>query len=78
MGYRLLHQDEQVQIVTFEPSLMQAAFALYESRPDKGWGLTDCLSFVVMEQDGLTDALTADHHFEQAGFRALMLEDPPS
>ncbi len=41
-------------------------------RPDKDWSLTDCISFVVMEEHGITDALTGDHHFEQAGFRALL------
>jgi predicted nucleic acid-binding protein len=76
-SYRLLHHDKQVEVVPFKPSQMQAAFALYESRPDKGWGLTDCLSFVVMQQRGLTDALTTDHDFVQAGFRALLLQDPP-
>jgi predicted nucleic acid-binding protein len=44
----------------------------YESRPDKAWSLTDCISFVVMNQHGLTEALTGDHHFEQAGFTALL------
>jgi len=47
---------------------------LYSERPDKEWGLTDCVSFVVMEAHGIRDALTADEHFEQAGFRALMHE----
>ena len=50
------------------------AFALYREREDKEWGLTDCLSFVVMNERGLTDALTADDHFRQAGFRALLRE----
>jgi predicted nucleic acid-binding protein len=45
---------------------MKALFA------DKEWGLTDCISFVVMQEQGLTDALTADHHFEQAGFTILL------
>ena len=44
----------------------------YERRPDKDWSLTDCLSFLLMEERGITEALTADHHFEQAGFRALL------
>jgi len=42
------------------------------ARRDKPWSLTDCISFVVMEQLGLVDALSADHHFEQAGFNILM------
>ncbi len=44
---------------------------LYSRRLDKAWSLTDCISFVVMAQRGLHDALTGDRHFEQAGFRAL-------
>jgi predicted nucleic acid-binding protein len=43
-------------------------------RPDKTWGFTDCISFVVMREEGLTDAVTADVHFVQAGFRALLRE----
>jgi predicted nucleic acid-binding protein len=45
---------------------------LYDERADKEWGLTDCLSFVVMSDQSLTDAMTPDRHFIQAGFRALM------
>ena len=46
--------------------------ALFAQRPDKEWSLTDCISFVVMREHGLSDALTADHHFEQAGFVPLL------
>ena len=45
---------------------------LYRGRPDKEWSLTDCISFVVMRERGLTEALTSDHHFEQAGFSRLL------
>jgi uncharacterized protein len=45
---------------------------LYHRRPDKQWSMTDCISFNLMQREGMTDALTADHHFEQAGFRILL------
>lgn len=48
---------------------------MYSLHTDKTWGLVDCISFVVMQERGITDALTADRHFQQAGFRALLLED---
>jgi uncharacterized protein len=47
---------------------------IYNSRSDKDWGLTDCTSFVVMSERNLTEALTTDSHFQQAGFRALLIE----
>lgn len=50
---------------------------LYESRPDKSWSLTDCISFAVMREFGLSEALTGDRHFEQAGFTALLRQDLP-
>jgi predicted nucleic acid-binding protein len=50
------------------------ALVLYQSHSDKNWGLIDCISFVVMRQHNLSNAVTGDRHFIQAGFRALMLE----
>ena len=52
--------------------LFERGVRLYLERPDKDWSLTDCISFVVIEDHGITEALTADHHFEQAGFIALL------
>lgn len=69
-----IENDPNVDVVPLSEPLYQEALELYRRRPDKEWGLTDCLSFVVMRQRGLTDALTADDHFRQAGFRALLLE----
>ena len=46
---------------------------LFEARADKEWSLTDCISFVVMTEQRIADALTTDHHFIQAGFNALLL-----
>jgi len=69
-----LHADPSIVIVSLSASLYQRAFQLFEERSDKEWGMTDCLSFVVMEERSVHEALTADHHFRQAGFRALLLE----
>jgi len=76
-GYRRCHEDPQLEVTGFAPHLIESAMGLYQERHDKEWSLTDCLSFVVMEDRQLTDALTTDRHFEQAGFRALLLTDPP-
>ena len=75
-GYRRAHADSSVEVVAFEPELNGAAVELYRSRSDKDWSLTDCLSFVIMKQRRLHEALTTDHHFEQAGLKALMLSPP--
>lgn len=75
-GYRRVHGDSRVEVVSFDPELNGAAADLYRSRGDKDWSLTDCLSFVVMERRRFTEALTTDHHFEQAGLKALMLSPP--
>lgn len=57
---------------SLDDELLACGMALYGRRSDKEWSLTDCISFVVMEQEGLTQALSGDHHFEQAGFVALL------
>jgi predicted nucleic acid-binding protein len=63
-----------IEIVAADRPLLLRGLDLYARRPDKSWSLTDGISFVVMAERGLTEALTGDHHFEQAGFRALMRE----
>ena len=63
--------DPLFDVVGYVPTVYQAGFDLFANRPDKAWSLTDCISFHVMSTRGLSEALTADHHFEQAGFRAV-------
>ena len=70
--YDLLHLKSQVQIIPATRQLIEQGLALYRSRPDKGWSLTDCISFSAMNEEGLRDALTGDRHFEQAGFTVLL------
>jgi hypothetical protein len=64
--------DPLIEIIERTPELYQAAFNLFAQRMDKEWSLTDCLSFVLMRQRGLTEALISDEHFQQAGFKALL------
>ena len=67
-----IREDARVEVVPQTRRLFQAALDLYRKRPDKGWSLTDCASFVIMTEHKLTDALTHDGHFEQNGFTALL------
>ena len=69
-----LRKEAGFRIVPLTETLLQEAIALYSERGDKNWGLTDCVSFVLMRQEGVVEALTADVHFRQAGFRALLLD----
>ena len=69
-----LQHDANVEIVSLSGPLLQKALTLYAERLDKEWGFTDCVSFVVMEERGIRDALTADEHFKQAGFRPPLRE----
>lgn len=68
--------DARIEVVPFQAELMVSAIELYRGRPDKNWSLTDCVSFLIMERRGLTEALTTDHDFEQAGLKAMMLYLP--
>lgn len=61
-----------VQIIHIDEAIDAGAWNLCKSRPDKAWSLVDCSSFVVMQLLGLTEALTTDQHFEQAGFIRLL------
>ena len=67
-----IRTDPDVVVVPPDAELFEQGLELYRRRPDKDWSLTDCISFVVMQRENITDALTGDHHFEQAGFRALL------
>ncbi len=67
-----LQADPACTIVPPTQTLFDQGVELYAERPDNGWSLTDCISFVVMRKHGITQGPTGDHHFEQAGFTALL------
>jgi uncharacterized protein len=70
--FRILQEQPELNIIPASRSLLHAGLNLYENRPDKSWSLTDCISFVVMQREGITDALTGNKHSEQAGFVVLL------
>ena len=61
-----------IKIVHIDESLDEKAWQLLANRLDKEWSLVDAVSFILMKERGITEALTADHHFEQAGFVRLL------
>ena len=66
--YEGLVSDLATKIVAASDELWEQGRLLYGARHDKDWSLTDCISFVLMEREKIVEALTADRHFEQAGF----------
>jgi uncharacterized protein len=71
----MIEADPTIEIIPLSEELYKQAVILYSARPDKEWGLVDCISFVVMQERGIVDALTSDEHFQQAGFRVLLRID---
>jgi predicted nucleic acid-binding protein len=68
-----IRSNPNAEIVPMTSSAFRQAVERYRSRADKTWGLTDCASFLIMEENGITEALSADRDFQQAGFKALLL-----
>ena len=75
---RNLRNDPLTTILPASSDYFDRGVELFAARPDKEWSLTDCISFEVMTELELTDALTADQHFEQAGFRPLLKPEATS
>jgi uncharacterized protein len=73
-----LNHDELIELFTTiipaSSDLFHEALDLYAKRPDQSWSLVDCTNFVVMSQFKIQEALTADRHFTQAGFQALLVQ----
>jgi predicted nucleic acid-binding protein len=69
-----LKGNQSVEVIEASSTLFRRGLELYHARADKEWSLTDCTSFEVMEEFGLTEAVMGDRHYEQAGYRALLLQ----
>jgi predicted nucleic acid-binding protein len=81
-GHLILSQIQasprSFEVVHASPELFSAGMKMHRDRLDKGWSLTDCISFHIMAQRGIQSALAFDQHFEQAGFQALLRKDAPN
>jgi predicted nucleic acid-binding protein len=73
-----IRNDPTIEIIRLDSVWLERGIRLFRARNDQEWGLTDCISFEIMRDHGVTEALTHDHHFEQAGFKALLRHDPPN
>jgi predicted nucleic acid-binding protein len=71
-GVDAIRNNPNTEVVPQTSIQFGEAFDLYRRMPDKEWSLTDCASFVLMKQRGISEALAHDHHFEQFGFTALL------
>jgi uncharacterized protein len=74
-GVGSFSSSEYGRVIRIDHDIFRRALELYKAVADKTWGLVDCASFVVMQNEGMREALTADHHFEQAGFTCLLPTD---
>ena len=70
--YNTLRNRADASIIAADGRQVEQAMRLYSARKDKAWSLTDCISFTLMQGQGIDEALTADRHFEQAGFLSLL------
>lgn len=66
-----IRDNPEVHFVHVAPEFQEAAWTRFRERTDKGYSLTDCTSFVIMERMGIDEVATLDHHFEQEGFRVV-------
>jgi predicted nucleic acid-binding protein len=74
----LIRSSPRADLVHISQALFDRALELYDRRFDKTWGLVDCASFLVMEDQGISQAITNDRHFEQAGFKSLLPASSPT
>ena len=71
-GVEAIRSNPNIEVVPQTSLQFREAFEAYRRMPDKEWSLTDCASFALMKERGLSEALAHDRHFEQAGFVALL------
>jgi predicted nucleic acid-binding protein len=68
----IINHSAQWECIIVDEELMRRGLELFEQRQDKDWNLVDCISMVVANDFNITEILTSDHHFTQAGFVILL------
>ena len=69
--YKKMLQEPNIEVIPYNSQLRELGLKLYEQRLDKGYSLTDCISMIVMQQNGLQEVLSHDQHFSQEGFNLV-------
>lgn len=72
--YRLVNKSRQWEVLPVDGKWFSEGMKLFEQRNDKDWSLTDCIGIVAAEAHGVKDVFTSDRHFQQAGFKILLLQ----
>ena len=70
--YDRLGRSKRIEIIQITEQHVARGWELVRQRDVKDWGLTDCISMLTMNDLGLREVFTADHHFSQAGFEILL------
>jgi predicted nucleic acid-binding protein len=73
LAIRTIRADPRVSVIHIDQAIDNEAWALLDARLDKQWSLVDASSFILIRRMGIIEALTNDHHFEQAGLSRLLL-----
>lgn len=68
---RIIHSPD-IEVVHIGEKSHSIAILFLRKRLDKQWSLVDATSFNLMNERGIREALTTDHHFEQAKFIKLL------
>lgn len=70
--HSMIQADVNTHVVPLDRRLQQRGVELFTNRLDKDWSLTDCISMIIMKDLDIAEIVTADQHFTQAGFRAML------
>lgn len=65
--------NPEIETVWVDRPLHDEALTLLKKRQDKTYSLCDAVSFVLMRERDVQDALSTDRHFAQEGFRRLLV-----